>query len=82
MSEKTITLDDLSEAIAPLRRENLRIQTMVSAMLRLCEHSGEMCDDDLAALALEMEVLLQCLNEQLAANAGRLASLDLGRAIA
>ena len=79
MSEKTITLDDLSEAIAPLRRENLRIQTMVSAMIRLCEHSGEMDGDDLAALALELEVLLDVVHDQLAANAGRLANLDLER---
>lgn len=78
MSEKTFTAIELNEAIAPLRRENLRIQTMVSAMLRLCEHTGEMCEDDLAALALEMEVLLQVLNDQLAAFAGRLSCLDLG----
>jgi hypothetical protein len=76
MSEKTITLDDLSKAIAPLRRENLKNQLVASAVLRLCSMTGEMDAEDLSAFACEVEVLIEALHDRLGAFAGEIAYLE------
>ncbi len=78
MSEPTITPDDLSEAVFKIRRENLQTMTIICAMQRLHQYSGEMDGDDLAALALETEALLEVVHDRLAEFAGEL--LALGRA--
>ena len=66
MSNPTpINAKALEEYLAYCRRENLTNATICAAMRRLCDLSGEMDEDDLAGLALELEALAVALGERL-----------------
>ena len=76
MSELTIPADELSAYVGKLRRENFKNQLVASALLRLCEMTGEMDADDLSAFACEVEVLIEVLHDRLAAFAGEISYLE------
>ena len=66
MSEQHIDAAALKQYLHQLGLEHLRTQMMVSGMRRMTEYSGEMSEEDLAGLALELEALLEILTDRLA----------------
>ena len=66
MSEQHINAAALKQYLHHLGLEHLRTQMMVSGMRRMCEYSGEMSEEDLVGLALELEALLEILTDRLA----------------
>ena len=76
MSELTISADELSAYTASVRRENLKNQMILSAMLRLCERTGEMDEEELNGFACQIETLLEVLHDRLAAFAGEISYLE------
>ena len=65
MSNSNINPAALKEYLRHLGLEFLRTQLMVSGMRRMTEYSGEMSEEDLVGLALELEALLEILNDRL-----------------
>ena len=65
MSEQHINAAALKDYLHHLGMEALRTQMMVSGMRRMTEYSGEMSEEDLVGLALELEALLEILNDRL-----------------
>ena len=81
MSKPAITADELSAYAANVRRENLKNQMILSAMLRLCEQTGEMDADELGGFACEIEALLEVLHDRLADFAGHLSCLNVAEGV-
>ncbi len=66
MSNSNINPAALRDYLKHLTSEHLRTQLLVSGMRRMTEYSGEMGEEDLAGLALELEALLEILTDRLA----------------
>lgn len=66
MSNPHIDAAALKQYLHHLGLEHLRTRMVVSAMRRMTEYSGEMSEEDLVGLALELEALLEILTDRLA----------------